>query len=549
MRRVLTSVTGALSLLGATVAVTGAVLAAAPAPAEAAGQKRCTVTDQRLVELSGLVAIKTGYVVINDGTEVDSRKRIFFLDTKCRIAKDPVRYSGGGPADPEDLALSPDGRTLWVADTGDNVTSRQRRERVAVWTLPVGGGKPATLHRLAYPDGKPRDAEALVIGDDGNPLIITKVTSGKAEIFTPDGELRSGDTAPVPMKKVGDVELPKTETDNRLGVLGRTAITGAARSPDGSRVVLRTYADAFEYDVAGGDVVKALTTTEPRVTPLADPFGEAISYSPDGKSFLTVSEGGQLEEGETVDILAYKPSTQGAKPVAAAAEPKKAAEASWFDSLSLQDIMYLVGAVGLIGVAMVGAGVFGILRARRNPVAGPDDDERTDDGGPADGFPAADDRSRGGVYGGAAGGSVYGAADGAGRGREPGRPGVAPAASGVYGGGRSAGAVYGGRPSGGGVYGGGGNPRPGASGGRPPASPPPSGGRPAGGGRGGVYGGGPDRRPGGEVYGGGPAEPPRRGGGPDPRAGRRREDGPDEGWDGPYGQVPGGGRGYHGDRY
>ncbi|MGN9776680.1 hypothetical protein ACTMS0_13065 [Micromonospora sp. H33] len=546
MRRVLTSVTGVLSLLGATVAATGAVLVATPSPVDAAGQKRCTVTDERLIELSGLVATKTGYIVINDGTELESRKRVFFLDTKCKIAKDPVRYSGGGPADTEDLALSPDGRTLWIADTGDNVTSRQRRERVAVWSMPAGGGKPPTLHRLTYPDGKPRDAEALVIGDDGNPLIITKVTSGKAEIFTPGGELRSGDTEPVPMKKVGEVELPKTETDNRLGVLGRTAITGAARSPDGSRVVLRTYADAFEYDVSGGDVVKALTTKEPRVTPLADPFGEAISYSPDGKSFLTVSEGGQLEEGETVDILAYKPSTQGAKPVAAAAGPKKAAEPSWFDSLSLQDIMYLVGAVGLIGVVMVGAGVFGILRARRNPVKGPDDDERAD-GGPADAFQTPDERARGGVYGGAAGGGVYGPPAGAGPGREPGRAGVPPAGSGVYGGGRPAGgaggAVYGGRPSGGGVYGGG-NP-PGAGGGRPAAN----GGQPAGGGRGGVYGGGPGGRPGGGVYGGGPAEPPRRGGGPDPRAGRRRDDGPDEGWGGPYGQVPGGGRGYHGDRY
>ena len=57
-------------------------------------------------------------------------------------------------------------------------------------------------------------------------------------------------------------------------------VTGAARSPDGSKVVVRTYADAFEFDVPNGDIVKALTDGKPRATALADPFGEAIAYTP-----------------------------------------------------------------------------------------------------------------------------------------------------------------------------------------------------------------------------------------------------------------------------
>ncbi len=115
------------------------------------------------------------------------------------------------------------------------------------------------------------------------------------------------------MKKLGDIELPRTDTENPLSTFGRVAITGAARSLDGSRVVLRTYADAFEYDVANGDIVTALTTTTPRVTALADPFGEAISYSTDGKTFLTVSDAGHLEDEDPVNILSYTPSTEGRK--------------------------------------------------------------------------------------------------------------------------------------------------------------------------------------------------------------------------------------------
>ncbi|MEV0877248.1 hypothetical protein AB0I85_05355 [Micromonospora echinofusca] len=574
MRRAVSSVTVVLGLLGATVACTGVALAAAPASAAsllaaAPGKKRCTVTDERLRELSGLVATKSGYIVINDGTEVESRKRVFFLDAKCGISKEPVRYSGQGPFDTEDLALSPDGATLWIADTGDNVTSSKRRERVALWSMPVDGSKRPVLHRLSYPEGKPHDAEALLIGDDGTPLIITKVMSGKAQIFSPTEKMKSGDTPPVPMKKVGEISLPETDTDNRLGAPGRVAITGAARSPDGSRVVVRTYADAFEYDVTDGNVLAALTGGEPRVTALADPFGEAISYSPDGKTFLTVSDGGQLDEDAPIDILGYTPSTEGAKPVAGGGETPKKAGQSWLDGLSLSDITYLIAAVGVIGALMVAAGVFGILRARRRPAPVRDDGPEHDDalGGdrraPADDdFVAPGDRGRG-VYGGAPAGAVYGGPAGGRGGRPPsgggGQRGARPAGGGVYGGAR---------PAGGGVYGGG---RPPVDGPPPGLGGPPPGGRRQGGGAGdrqggggrqggrggrqeggrpggGVYGGG--GQPGGGVYGGGRAEPPRRGGEPDPRGQRpvrRRDDGPEDGRG--YGHVPGGGRGYRGDRY
>ena len=102
------------------------------------------------------------------------------------------------------------------------------------------------MHRVTYPERKPHDAEALLIGGDGMPLIITKVPTARRR-STPRRRARSGgNTEPVPMKKVGEITLPKTTTDNPFSTAGRVAITGAARSPDGKRVVLRTYADAFE---------------------------------------------------------------------------------------------------------------------------------------------------------------------------------------------------------------------------------------------------------------------------------------------------------------
>ncbi|MFG3688686.1 hypothetical protein [Micromonospora sp. NPDC047740] len=553
MRHAVSSVTIALGLVGAVVAPTGVALAA-PVTASAlaaAPKKKCTIEDKRLRELSGLVATTSGYVVINDGSEQDSLKKVFYLDAKCKIAKEPVRYSGDGPFDTEDLALGPDGKTLWIADTGDNVTSKTRRERVAVWTMPLDGSKRPVLHRLSYPGNEPHDAEALLIGDDNLPLIITKDTSGKSEIFTPEAKLKSGDTDPVPMKKVGEVTLPTTNTENKYGRAGRLLVTGAARSADGTKVVLRTYADAFEFDVAGGDIVKAITTGKPRVTPLADPFGEAISYTPDGKLFVTVSDAGLLDASDPVDILSYTPSIKGveALPNPGKEVTKATAEKSWLDGLTLDQITYLIAAVGVIGALMVGAGIVGILRARRKPAKAEEPaEERGDESFPPGNRPDSAPRG-GGVYGGGASGGVYGGGGGHGGGGgvygggpgngAPGRP----AGGGVYGGGRPqeggggrGGGVYGGgqrgggRPQGGSAYGGG--PQQGGGGyGRPPQ------------GRGG-HGGGPQ---GGGGYGGGRAEPPR--GEPDyrdPRNGRGHG-----GYDerGQYGPVSGGGREYRGDRY
>jgi hypothetical protein len=56
-------------------------------------------------------------------------------------------------------------------------------------------------------------------------------------------------------------------------------------------VAVRTYTAAYEWDVPDGDVVRAITTTAPRVTPLPDDVqGEAIAYTVDGGSFLTLSD-------------------------------------------------------------------------------------------------------------------------------------------------------------------------------------------------------------------------------------------------------------------
>ncbi|MEV6631267.1 hypothetical protein AB0M54_10990 [Actinoplanes sp. NPDC051470] len=514
-----------------------------------AGKKVCKITDEKLPGLSGLVATDDGFVVINDSNPQNSRKRVFFLDAKCKV-KDSVAYSGQGPLDTEDMVLSPDGKTLWIADIGDNDS---KRPTVALWSMPLTGKQQPKIHRLKYPDGG-HDAEALLINGDGTPIIVTKVVGvGKAAgVYTPAAKLKTNNSAEdaVPLKRVGEVAVPASETPaNQIASLGSRSIDGGAVALNATKVALRTYTDALEWDVTGGDVLAALKG-KPRVTPLPnEPFGEAISFSPDGKYFYTVSDMENTpEQGAANYILRYTPSTAGAPVVksAAGSETEKKTGPSWFQSLDLNDITYLVAGVGVLGLILVGVGIFGIRRHRKNAPAEPVAPKKSD---PDDGPKPSDAATELLAVGGAPSGpGVYGAGGAARGGGAPAGPGVysgKPAAGGpgVYGGGRPpagagagrppAGAGAGGRPAAGPRPPGGGRPpvvngRPGAgrppvsgapgAGGRPPVSGAPSGGgrppvsgAPAGGGR-------PPQGGGRPPQGGRPAQ----GGGRPPQGGQPR---------------------------
>jgi hypothetical protein len=333
---------------------TPAVAEPAPAPAETV----CTLGDSRLTGLTGLVALTDGgFVVANSSPDQTNPMRVFYLDSKCKVSR-PVSYGANPARDPQDLAVTSDG-AVWVADIGDNSTNKaDRRETIALWKMPTGGGNPV-IHRLTYPDGEHHDARALLFGANDTPIIITKEPSGTAQIYESSEQLQPGTRQGVPLKNVGSWKPKRTGTPNFLAATGQILVTGAAQSPDRKRVALRTYSDAYEWNVPDGDVVKAITTGEPRITPLSNEAqGEAIAYSADGKSFLTSSNAGK--------ILRYQPSsTSGAVAPAAGKPDTKADSRPWYQKLSLPQVINMVGALGLLGLVLVVVGVIGIQRSRK----------------------------------------------------------------------------------------------------------------------------------------------------------------------------------------
>lgn len=278
----------ALAVAGLTVvSLPAAASAVAPGQQDAGRRARCTVSDGRVTELSGMASDGKNLYVINDGGD---EVRVFVLDSDCAVRG--VVESGLDPYDPEDLARSGDG-TLWLADTGDN--SHRRRTVALIAVTPSGH---ATLYRLTYPDGA-HDAEALLLAQGGMPYLVTKNPLGRSGVYRPARSLTS--PGPTPLRKVGSVSVGPTDTPGGPlpAEFGSVLVTGGAVSADGTVVALRTYTDAYLYPAPDGDVAAALRRTPERIPLPGERQGEAIAFEPDG-TLLSAGEG----EGQPVAAVA-----------------------------------------------------------------------------------------------------------------------------------------------------------------------------------------------------------------------------------------------------
>jgi hypothetical protein len=382
MRRLPPSLVGAVAGVFVTLAALGPASAAfaedaTPTPTGSAagsdassnvgpsnpGQAVCTVSSSSLNEVTGMVATDKGIYAVESGDTADpSVVTIWTINAKTCAATS--KTYGFNPVDPQDLALGSDG-ALWIADIGDGVTGHDNgRERVAVEKVVIGSSKAAVPYRILYPTTGKFDAQAMILDKDDSPIIISS-EGGKGVLYKPSKAIVADATTNLPtLKKVGEFTPLETGTSNPQSQIGNAMVTGAAKSPDGSKVVIRTASDAYEFTVGDdGDIVKAITTTDPVVTPLPDePAGKAITYSADGKSFLTLSEASKSK------LLSYTPyvptaADPGANPSNNA--PTSPKEQSWLSKLTLSQLTRIVAAVGVVGLVLAISGIIGIRRARR----------------------------------------------------------------------------------------------------------------------------------------------------------------------------------------
>jgi hypothetical protein len=193
---------------------------------------------------------------------------------------------GAEAFDWEDMALGPE--HLYVGDIGDNAS---QRDEIVVYRVPeptVDPSAPAGDQTLAgvesltltYEEG-PHDAETLLADPvTGDLYVVSKQWDQKVSGLYRVPADAQPDT-PVVMERVGDV----------TGTAGQMATAGDI-SADGSLVAVRTYNSILLWDRAPDQPLADALTTDPCEAPV--PFeiqGEAITFTPDGTTYLTIPEG------------------------------------------------------------------------------------------------------------------------------------------------------------------------------------------------------------------------------------------------------------------
>jgi hypothetical protein len=218
-----------------------------------------------------------------------------------QTGKDLGRYSlkGATVDDLEDIALGPGpdpGQwSLYVGDIGAGKIPRDTLVLFSVREPEVKRDqkdkkrkikrKRITRYLLRYPDRATFDAETLMVDPETSDVYVaTKTSAAEAGLFQAKAPLDAN--KPNLMERVAWVRLgPPGSSSSAL-------LTGGDIAPDGTAILLRTYADAFLWTRRPGETIaEAFSRLPCQVSLRVEPQGEAIAFSADGNSYMTVSEG------------------------------------------------------------------------------------------------------------------------------------------------------------------------------------------------------------------------------------------------------------------
>jgi hypothetical protein len=207
-----------------------------------------------------------------------------------------VTLEGADAIDWEDMSAAPgtrgSPRDLIVGDVGDN--SRQRDTvqlyRVAEPRLEDLGMRVAVRRfEVRLPDG-PQDVEALFVDPvDGAVYLVAKWSGPAADLY----------------RVVLTPESSETLVAEHGGTVPMRLVTAADMSPDGSRLVIRSYDSALLWERAeGSSIVETVKRPPCPVTLPKEPQGEAIAFV-DAYTILLLSE----YSNQPVYVLTQRGST------------------------------------------------------------------------------------------------------------------------------------------------------------------------------------------------------------------------------------------------
>lgn len=279
--------------------LTLSLLAATTLPARAsyaAPVALFTIADPGITEASGLVASSRSDSVWFTHNDSGDTGRFYALGPDgSTLATYNLTPPERAALDWEDIARGPGGDgepALFLGDIGDNPGLRPFVEVFEVPEPVVDESRTGvqtdlvpTTHVLMYEDG-PHNAETLLVDPRTREIaIITKEASGVDGVYV---ALPAAAGVAV-LRRVAtiDVKARASETSSDNWYL----TTGGDIAADRSRVVVRTYKEAFEWALGTDSLATAFARAPERIALPDERQGEAIAYARDGSGLVTTSEG------------------------------------------------------------------------------------------------------------------------------------------------------------------------------------------------------------------------------------------------------------------
>jgi hypothetical protein len=258
---------------------------ARPAAAAEPARKLGTVKVKQLDEISGIAASRQNPFVFwlhNDGDD----GRLFAVRANGKSAGSielPAKV-----VDVEDIAIGPgptDGIDyIYLGDIGDNNASRREIKVLRFAEPKLSGKREISIDqmakiRLVYP-ATPQDAEALLVDPLTRELYVITKERTRARFYRASAdELQDG--AVIVLKLAGT--LPVGD------------VSSAAISPDGRRIIVRQENAGWLWGRDPNESLTAAFSTDRMSIPVLGagqgPNGEAVTFSPDGSRYFTISEG------------------------------------------------------------------------------------------------------------------------------------------------------------------------------------------------------------------------------------------------------------------
>ncbi|HEY0153127.1 MAG TPA: hypothetical protein VGB92_14075 [Longimicrobium sp.] len=260
-------------------------------------ESRDVTLPEHVKEASGIAFSRTLRGVLWTHNDSGHQPELFGLDAAGHeVATFPV---GVGMRDWEDMAVGPcaEGSCVYMADIGDNSRGSEPLALLVAPEPSAAGERvgPVRTYSARFPDGRPRDAEAIFVLPGGDVYLISKGTRTAVDLFRWPTPLREG--APATLVHVRQLAPTPSQPGDR--------VTGASASPDGRFVAVRTYSLVNVYrttDLVGDSPAPPAPLRRTDLIPLGEAQGEGVALADDGTVAL-VSEGHGRHVPGTMSVL------------------------------------------------------------------------------------------------------------------------------------------------------------------------------------------------------------------------------------------------------